>query len=119
MDIKVTEQASEEIIGVYPMAAAFYTAYSCGAEKGFPFPGDLDERETGRFAQARRRVCKALAEGRRIDEHDEGEDAVILMFGRAPRSRGSAEEMRQALDGASLKAQLASFYRLIGIPQQP
>lgn len=105
-------------IGVYPMAVAFYTAYQYGGESGFPFPADLNERERGRFAQARRQICKALADNQRIDE-DGGDAAVVVMFGRMPKNRGNASEMRVSLEAASLRAQLAAFYETFGVPSTP
>lgn len=117
MSINIVEESGRNIIGVYPMAAAFYTAYIMGGgEKGFPFPPDLTEKEQGRFAQARRHICKAIEAGERID-NDGGEEATILMFGRLPKSRGSAAEMRQSLEAASMRAQLAAFYDTLGVPQ--
>lgn len=116
MSINVISDSGREIVGVYPMAAAFYTAYLMGGgEKGFPFPGDLNEKEQGRFAQARRHICARIAQGERIDE-DGGDEATVLMFGRTPKSRGNALEMRQALEAASMRAQLQAFYEKIGVP---
>lgn len=116
MSINVITDSGREIVGVYPMAAAFYTAYIMGGgEKGFPFPSDLDEKEQGRFAQSRRNVCRAIAAGERIDQ-DGGDEATVLMFGRTPKSRGNALEMRQALEAASMRAQLAAFYEKLGVP---
>lgn len=114
--IKILEEESREIVGVYPMAAAFYTAYLMGGgEKGFPFPEGLSEKEQGRFAQARRHLCKAIADGERIDQ-DGGEEATVVMFGRVPQTRGSASEMRQSLEAASMRAQLSAFYESLGVP---
>ena len=118
MTVTFIEGERPQIIGIYPMAAAFYTAYQMGGgEKGFPFPTDLDEKEKGRFAQARRHVCKAIAAGERIDQ-DGGDEATVLMFGRVPRSRGSALEMRQSLEAASMRAQLDSFYEILVVPAE-
>lgn len=117
MSITVVDPAGKEIIGVYPMAAAFYTAYIMGGgEKGFPFPEGLNEKEQGRFAQSRRHVCQAIAAGERIDQ-DGGEEATVVMFGRVPKNRGNALEMRQGLEAASMRAQLQAFYEKLGVPE--
>jgi len=116
MSINFVEQSGSEIVGVYPMAVAFYTAYLMGGgEQGFPFPVGLNQKERGIFAEARRNICQAIADGERIDL-DGGEQATVLMFGGALKKSGSASEMRQSLEAASMRAQLAAFYEKLGVP---
>ena len=123
MTVTFIEGERPQIIGIYPMAAAFYTAYQMGGgEKGFPFPTDLDEKEKGRFAQARRHVCKAIAAGERIDQDGGDLDRHPLRApgaGAAPGpgpGPGPSAWQRPAFHRR--RAQLDSFYEILGVPAE-
>ena len=113
MPLKIIEENSsteEATLGIYPLAGAFYTAFDFGGEAGFPTPKELSDEEKVRYAEARTRVCEALAADRSIIDHDGGDDAVILMLGRIPSNRGSAQQIGELLESAAIRGQLTAFY---------
>ena len=108
--IKIIEE-SENVptLGIYPRAGAFYTAYGFGGEEGFPTPADLSDEEKVRYAEARTRVCQAIANDSSIIEHDGGDDAVVLMLGRLPANRG-ASLGGDLLEAVAIRGELGAFY---------
>jgi len=111
--LKIIEENSltqESALGIYPLAGAFYTAYQFGGEAGFPTPAELSDEEKARYAEARTRVCEALAADRSIIGHDGGDDAVILMLGCIPSNRGSASQIGKLLESVAIRGQLTAFY---------
>ena len=110
--IKIIDEGEIEgpTLGIYPLAGAFYTAFEFGGEEGFPTPQDLGDEEQALYAEARSRVCQAIAENRSIIEHDGGDDAVRLMLGHVPATRGSGQEIGEVLEAMAIRGQLAALY---------